>query len=203
LLARRGPGGEPPRFPAKEWTRTYADHLLETLAAAMENPAPDESGRIVVPAGAILLSGDLPADGGTPSIVLDGGTLCFSPGATALRETVARCEDFLATAPDGEEKTPDVLPVRTEWLASPVFVTERGGHIDLADGEIKAYVTNAVRRAPGTAAATLDVFGFTGLVLDRGGLDPGLAVTGCASLADFLPTGRYVNRRWFDPDDPL
>ena len=193
----------PPDFPAKSWTRTYADHLRETLAAAIAAPTPDAQNRIVVSAGALLLSGDLPPGADPPAIVLDGGTLLFSVGADALRGAIDRCEAFLSTAPDDATTSPDVLPSRTEWLPNPILVTERGGRLDTVDGDITAYVTNAVRRAPGVDAATLRVFGLSSIVLERRLLDPGLTVSGSGQVAEFLPSGRFRNRRWFDDDDPL
>ena len=190
--------------PTKSWTRKVAASLRELLSAAMRDPAPDADNRIVVPEGAILLSGDLPpATADPPVIVLDGGTLRFSPGSDVLQEDIERCERFLADAPDDATATPPVLPPRKEWFASPVLVTARGGHLDVADGDITAYVTNAVRRAPGVDSSTLHVFGFSAVVIERRLRDPGLSVTGVGSVAEFLPDGRVRNRRWFDPDDPL
>ncbi len=136
-------------------------------------------------------------------IVLDGGTLRFSPGSDVLQEDVERCERFLADAPDDATATPPVLPPRKEWFASPVLVTACGGHLDVADGDITAYVTNAVRRAPGVDSSTLHVFGFSAVVIERRLRDPGLSLTGVGSVAEFLPDGRMRNRRGFDPDDPL
>ena len=211
-LAVRAPTGRanggaaaeaPPPDPAKAWTRTCADHLRETLAAAIAAPTPDARNRIVVPAGALLLSGDLPPGADPPAVVLDGGTLLFSVGAAALRDTIDRCEAFLSAAPDGATMSLDVLPSRKEWLPNPILVTERGGRLDTVDGDITAYVTNAVRRAPGVDAATLHVFGLSSIVLERRLLDPGLTVSGSGQVAEFLPNGRFRNRRWFDDDDPL
>ena len=88
-------------------------------------------------------------------------------------------------------------------MANPILVTARGGFLDTADGEIHAFVTNSVRLASGAESATLDVFGFSSIILDRNRLDPELSVTGCGSVADFLPDGRVRNRRWFDPEEPL
>ena len=193
----------PAPSPAKDWTRQYADNLRKRLAAVLPNPAPDSENRIVVPAGSLLLSGDIPSAANPPTIVLDGGTLLFSPGIGALREIAGRCDRFLSEAPDTATGTPDVLPARREWLANPILVTARGGFLDTADGEIHAFVTNSVRLASGAESATLDVFGFSSIILDRNRLDPELSVTGCGSVADFLPDGRVRNRRWFDPEEPL
>ena len=150
-----------------------------------------------------IVSGDLPPGADPPAVVLDGGTLLFSVGAAALRDTIDRCEAFLTTAPDGATMSLDVLPSRKEWLPNPILVTERGGRLDTVDGDITAYVTNAVRRAPGVDAATLHVFGLSSIVLERRLLDPGLTVSGSGQVAEFLPNGRFRNRRWFDDDDPL
>ena len=191
-------------WPAKGWTRQVSASLRGILSAALRDPAPDAENRIVVPEGAILLSGDLPpVKGEPPVIVLDGGYLRFSPGSDVLLEDLKRCERFLSDAPDDATEPPPVLPPRKEWFASPVLVTSRGGRLDVADGEIQAYVTNAVRRAPGVESATLDVFGFSAIVIERRLLDPGLSVMGAGSVAEFLPDGRYRARRWFDSDDPL
>ncbi len=211
-LAVRAPNGRtnggdadeaPPPDPAKAWTRTYADHLRETLAAAIAAPTPDARNRIVVPAGALLLSGDLPPGADPPAIVLDGGTLLFSVDADVLQGTIDRCEAFLSAAPDGATMSLDVLPSRKEWLPNPILVTERGGRLDTVDGDITAYVTNAIRRAPGVDAATLHVFGLSSIVLERRLLDSGLTVAGCGQVAEFLPDGRVRNRRWFEPGNPL
>ncbi|MBQ7667480.1 MAG: hypothetical protein IJS46_05735, partial [Kiritimatiellae bacterium] len=192
------------RFPAKDWTRHYAEGVRETLAAAIENPSPDAGNRIVVPKGSILLSGDIPASSSPPDIVLDGGKLLFSPPSRELRQVIDRCERFIAAAPDDTEEVPsNIVPKRTEWFASRILVTSRGGSAADADADIRAYVTNDVRRAPGTEAATLDVAGFSSIVLERRLLDPGLTITGYGSVADFLPSGLLRNRRWFDTDDPL
>ena len=193
----------PPPDPAQAWTRTYVNHLRETLAAAIAAPTPDARNRIVVPAGALLLSGDLPPGADPPAIVLDGGTLLFSVDADALQGTIDRCEAFLSTAPDGATMSLDVLPSRKEWLPNPILVTERGGRLDTVDGDITAYVTNAIRRAPGVDAATLHVFGLSSIVLERRLLDSGLTVAGCGQVAEFLPDGRFRNRRWFEPGNPL
>ena len=190
-------------FPAKDWARQHADRLREILAATIHDPVPDAANRIVVPAGAILLSGDVPAASDPPTIVLDGGILRFSHGADALRDALARCERFLANAPDDASKPPPALPARKEWFANPILVTARGGFLDSAESGVSSFVTNSVRRAPGVESATLDVFGFSAIVIERRLLDPGLAVTGVGSVAEILPNGRYRARRWFDPDDPL
>ena len=192
------------RFPGKEWTRGYADSLRATLAAAIENPSPDAENRIVVSAGSILLSGDVPLSSTPPDIVLDGGKLVFSPSSQDLRDIISRCELFVATAPDDTENIPqNVISVRKEWFANRILVTERGGSATDADCDIRAYVTNAVLRAPGTEDATINFFGLSSIVINRKRLDPGLTVTGSASVADFLPSGRFRNRRWFEEDNPL
>ncbi len=116
------------------------------------------------------------------------------------RKKITKCDDFGALSGSVLGITP---PPRKEWFANPILVTARGEFLDSAEGDVSALVTNSVRRAPGVKSATLDVFGFSAIVIERRLLDPGLAVTGVSSVAEILPNGRYRARRWFDPNDPL
>lgn len=189
-------------FDHKGWCSQYAQTLKETLKVALVAPAPDAAGRIVVRAGESLLSGDIDPRG-VLEILLDGGTLVFSPPAEELRDLVRQCEDFAANAQDGDSPPEDILPERREWLTIPIAVTARGGHLNTVDGDIVALVAGAVRRAVGTEKATLDVFGLSSIVINRGGIDPGLRITGAGQIADIGNGGKLSNRRWFDDDDPL
>ena len=190
-------------FDHMEWCRQYAESLREILDKAIDAPKPDEAGRIFVREGQIILSGDIQNNGHIEEIVLDGGELRFSPSAEYLRDIVARCEDFAANAADGEKSPEDLLPTMRVHFYKPISVTERGGHLDTADGEITALLSGPVRRADGVDKATLKVFGFSSIIIDRAGLDPGLRITGAGQIADIGFGGALRNRRWFDDENPL
>ena len=187
--------------------------LRSLLDAAMPNPAPDADGLVRVPNGAVLFSEDV-AGMSASAILLDGGTLLLAPTRANLERLAASWQERV----DILQKTgdPDALatqpPIRqeawsadTQFFAFPIIVGERGGTLERYDewNDATFCVTNAIRRAPGVEAATLRCDGFTDMILGRESLDPGLTVTGKGSVADFLPSGRYRNRRWFDADDPL
>ena len=190
-------------FDHMEWCRQYAESLREILDKAIDAPKPDEAGRIFVREGQIILSGDIQNNGHIEEIVLDGGELRFSPSAEYLRDIVARFVDFAANAADGEKSPEDLLPTMRVHFYKPISVTERGGHLDTADGEITALLSGPVRRADGVDKATLKVFGFSSIIIDRAGLDPGLRITGAGQIADIGFGGALRNRRWFDDENPL
>lgn len=196
------PQPEPP-FDYKAWCRQHADSLRETLDQTISPPMPDADGRIVVREGRILLSGDMLDSASAREVVLDGGELVFSPPAEELRRILAKCEDFIANAPDGAATPDGILPTWRERMDIPIAVTGRGGGLNVVDGEITALVAGPVRRAAGTEAATLNVFGFSAIVLNRSTLDPDLQIKGAGQIADIGEDGRVRNRRWFDRDNPL
>ncbi len=127
-----------------------------------------------VPEGAVLVAEEF-TEGPATAILLDGGTLFLGPQSG------------------------------TRYIPWSILVGEKGGILERCDEDNEATycVTNAIRRAPGVASATLECRGFTGLILNRKKIDPGLTVTGLGSVADFSPDGRPRNRRWFDPKEPL
>ncbi len=186
---------------AQSWCSQYVDTLQSTLEKVVASPELNHSGCVMVPEGKILLSGDIPID--TMEIRLDGGTLLFSPPAAELRSLLAKCKDFIANAPDDAPFPDGILPTKKEWLKVPVSVTVRGGYFDVADGEIQAVVTGPVRKADGTESATLHVFGFSSIVLNRATLDSELEIRGAGQVADIHADGRIGNRRWFDDENPL
>ena len=190
-------------FDNKGWVLQYITSLRKSIESAMDAPMPDGEGRMVVHEGEVLLSGDISFSGKITEIVLDGGEVVFSPSAEQLRGILARCEDFIANAPDDAAMPEDLLPTWRERIDFPIAVTERGGRLDVAEGEITALVAGAVRRATGVEEATLDVFGFSAIVLNRATLDPALRITGAGQIADIGKNGSVRNRRWFDRDDPL
>ena len=190
-------------FSAVRWTREYGNSLRELLAKTMHDPVPDAENRIVVRAGEILLSGDIPPSPSPATIVLDGGALHFSHGAAVLRKCIERCDRFVAEARGDETVVPQVMPARKELFRNPISVTANGGHLDHAD-EAFADIVGPVGLAPETSSGSLDVFGLTEIVIDRRALaDSRLAVTGCGQIADVLPDGRVRNRRWFEDGNPL
>lgn len=190
-------------FDHREWCRQYAESLRETLDKAIDAPKPDEAGRIIVRDGQVFLSGDIQKNGDIAEIVLDGGELRFSPSSDELRRIVSRCEDFVANAADGERSPEDLLPTWRERFDMPISITERGGHLDTAEGEITAIIPGPVRRAEGVDKAKLSVFGFSSIIISRNGLDPSLQITGAGQIADIGVDGKVSNRRWFDDDNPL
>ena len=192
-----------PPFDHRGWCRQYAESLRETLDKALAAPKPDDAGRITVREGQTLLSGDIQEVDNVVEIVLDGGEMRFSPSAEYLRDIVARCEDFAVNAADGEKSPEDLLPTMRVHFYKPISVTERGGHLDTADGEITALLSGPVRRADGVDKATLKVFGFSSIIIDRAELDPGLRITGAGQIADIGFGGALRNRRWFDDENPL
>jgi hypothetical protein len=202
-LSRQDEEDTEPTFDNKGWVLQYAASLRKSIESAMDAPMPDGEGRMVVHEGEVLLSGDISFSGKITEIVLDGGEVVFSPSAEQLRGILARCEDFIANAPDDAAMPEDLLPTWRERIDFPIAVTERGGKLDVAEGEITALVAGAVRRATGVEEATLDVFGFSAIVLNRATLDPGLRITGAGQIADIGKNGSVRNRRWFDRDDPL
>ena len=181
------------------------------LDAALRNPAPGADGIVRVADGAVLFAEDLdgiPASG----VLLDGGTLFFGPRKASLEALAAswreRAGRLRETGDPGVELPPLAEPDRetgTRFFTVPVFVGANGGVLVAYDefNDITFCVTGAIRRAPGVERAELRCDGFSNLILARGPLDPGLAVSGFASVADFLPDGRVRNRRWFDPEEPL
>ena len=191
---------EEEEFDHKKWTRQYADGLKDLLAKVLDAPAPDGRGRIVVPEGKVLLSGDIPesAEGDAVEIVLDGGALYFSPPAGELKGIVEECEDFIANAPDGASSPPSLLPTLRALFMHTVAVTRKGGHLDSVDGEIAALVAGKITCADGVDDATLSVFGFTSITLNRSSLDPRLKITGAGRIADISPGGSVRNLEWFD-----
>jgi len=177
--------------------------LRETLAKAVENPAPDAENRIVVRAGEILLSGDIAPSADPPTVVLDGGALHFSHGAAVLRSCIERCDRFVSEASGTETVPPDVMLSRRETFRNPIAVTENGGHLDHADDAF-ATLVGPIGLAPGSASGVLDVFGLTEIEIDRRALvDSRLSITGCGKIVDVQPNGRVRNRRWFEPDNPF
>ena len=144
------------------------------LNAAMPNPVPDADGIVRVPEGAVLVAEDL-NEVPTTAVLLNGGMLFLGP------------------------------QTGTQFIPWPILVSEKGGTLERYDGDNDAIycVTNAIRRAPGVQSATLECTGFTGLILNRETIDSGLTITGTGSVADFSPDGRFLARRWFDPNEPL
>ena len=194
---------EAPTFSAVEWTRQYANLLRNLLAKVKTAPVPDTENRIVVRAGEILLSEDIPPSPAPTTIVLDGGALHFSPGEATLRKCLAFCDRFVKEAKENDPVPSNLPPKRRELFRNPISVTENGGHLDHADDAF-AVITGPIALAPETSSGILDVFGLSEIVIDRRALvDARLAVTGCGQVADVLPDGRIRNRRWFDPDNPL
>lgn len=196
---------EEEKFDHKKWTREYADGLKDLLAKALEAPAPDGHGRITVPKGKILFSGDIPesAEDANVEIVLDGGTLNFSPSTKELKDIVDACEDFIAHAPDGAVSPPSLLPNLRVLFKHTIAVTANGGHLDSADGEITALVAGKIACAEGVDHATLSVFGLSSITLNRTSIDPQLKITGAGRIANIGPNGSIRNLRWFDSEDPL
>ena len=194
-----------PSCPAIQWTRQVAATLRAELANVIENPVPDAGNRIVVPAGKVLLSGDIAPSADPPTVVLDGGSLHFSHGAAVLRSCIERCDRFVAEAVDPVPETPfpQVLLSRKESFRNPIAVTGNGGHLDHGDDAF-ATLVGPIALAPGTASGVLDVFGLSEIVIDRRALvDSRLAVTGCGQIADVQPDGSVRNRRWFEDDNPF
>jgi hypothetical protein len=196
---------ETPEFPYKAWARQYADGLCDLLAISMPDPRPDASGRITVPDGRILLSGDIPeatGDGGL-EIALDGGTLYFSPSSETLKGIVAECEDFIANAPDGASTPETLQPDLTVLFDIPIVVTARGGRLESADGKINALVAGRIACEDGADHATLSVFGLSSITLNRSSIDPRLSIAGMGRVADIGLDGSVRGVRWFEPDNPL
>ena len=187
----------------KEWARHYADGLTNLLAKTLKAPAPDSEGRIVVPDGKVLLSGDIPESSQNAKIVLNGGGLRFSPSAKALEKIVGRCEDFIANAPDGVPVPEDFLPTIRGRFVQPIAVTAKGGELDTADGEISVFVVGPVACDDNADGATLNIMGFSAFILNRDSLDPRLKITGSGQIAELGADGRIIRRRWFDYDNPL
>ena len=187
----------------KEWARQYANGLMNLLAQALKAPVPDSEGRLVVPDGKVLLSGDIPESSQNAEIVLDGGILRFSPSAKELEKIVGRCEDFIANAPDGVPVPEDFLPTIRGRFVQPIAVTAKGGKLDTADGEISVFVVGPVACDESADGATLTIFGFSAIILNRDSLDPRLKITGSGQIAELGADGRIIRRRWFDYDNPL
>ena len=187
--------------------------LRSLLDAAMPNPAPDANGLVRVPEGAVLFAEDV-IEMSASAILLNGGTLLLAPPRANLERLAALWQertDILQNTGDPDALATQ-LPIRqeawsadTQFFAFPILVGERGGTLERYDewNDATFCVTNAIRRAPGVEAATLHCDGFTDMILCRESLDPGLTITGKGSVADFLPSGRYRNRRWFDAENPL
>ena len=194
------------QFDHKSWARQYSDGLRDLLANTLGNPTPDADGRITVSKGQVLLSGDIPESAPTVEIVLDGGQLCFSPSARELEGIVARCDDFIAQAPDGMAAPDSLLPTLREQFDHPIVVTGNGGYVDTVDGEIGIVVAGEVKCAEGIDEATLEVFGLSELTFLHDKLDERVKLKGNGRLTVVdVDNGRAVIRsvRWFDPDDPL
>ena len=200
----RAKKGTVDKFDYREWARQYADGLRELLAKPLAPPVPDADGRITVPRGMVLLSGDIP--GPAAEIVLDGGRLSFSPSARELREIVAKCEGFIATAPDGAVAPPSLLPKLRTQFDNRIVVTGNGGYIDTVDGKVSVVVAGEVKCAEGIGEATLSVFGLSSLTFLSDKLDRRIKLKGNGRLAVAdMDNGRAVIRsvRFFDYDDPL
>ena len=194
------------QFDHKAWAQQYSDGLRDLLPKTLRNPVPDADGRITVSKGQVLLSGDIPESVPSAEIVLDGGQLCFSPPARELEGIVARCDDFIAHAPDGMAAPNSLLPKLRGQFDHPIVVTGNGGYVDTVDGEISIIVAGEVKCAEGIDEATLKVFGLSSLTFLEGKLDRRIKLTGAGRLAVAdMDNGRAVIRsvRWFDPDDPL
>lgn len=192
----------PSEFDNKQWARQYADHLNVQLAKALAAPVPDSHGRIVVPEGKILLSGDIPdsTDDSEIEIVLDGGSLVFAPAADKLKEIAGAWEDFIANAPE-DATPPSLRPKMRVFFRHNITVTGKGGHLDSADGEITALVAGMVFCSDETDNATLSVFGLSSITLNRSSIDPRLRLTGACRIADIGPDGKIRNLRWFESED--
>ena len=190
-------------FIHKKWARQYANSLTNLLAKVLEPPVLNPEGRIVVPDGKVLLSGDIPESSPNAEIVLDGGVLRFSPSAKALEKIAGRCEDFIANAPDGVPVPEDFLPAIRGRFVQRIAVTDKGGELNTADGEISVFVAGPVACDENAEGATLKIFGFSEIILNRDSLDPRLKITGCGQIAELGANGRIIRRRWFDYDNPL
>jgi hypothetical protein len=187
----------------KEWARQYANSLTNLLAKVLESPVLNSEGRIVVPDGKVLLSGDIPESSPNAEIVLDGGVLRFSPSAKALEKIAGRCEDFIANAPAGVPVPEDFLPTIRGRFVQRIAVTAKGGELNTADGVISVFVAGPVACDENADGATLNIIGFSGIILNRDSLDPRLKITGCGQIAELGADGRIIRRRWFDYDNPL
>ena len=187
----------------KEWARQYANSLTNLLAKVLESPVLSPEGRIVVPDGKVLLSGDIPESSPNAEIVLDGGVLRFSPSAKALEKIAGRCEDFIANAPAGVPVPEDFLPTIRGRFVQRIAVTAKGGELNTADGVISVFVAGPVACDENTDGATLNIIGFSGIILNRDSLDPRLKIKGCGQIAELGADGRIIRRRWFDYDNPL
>lgn len=200
------PGAETPPpsgFDNKQWARQYADNIKGQIARALASPIPDSQGRIIVPEGKILFSGDIPDSAGDPEIkiVLDGGSLVFAPSASRMNEIVDECEDFIANAPEDAPSPSTILPKVRVLFKHPIAVTGKGGHLDSADGEITALVAGEIACADGMDETTLSVFGLSSITLNRSSIDPRLRLTGACRIADIGPDGKIRNLRWFESED--
>lgn len=211
----------PEPFPAKNWTQQCLEHLREQLDYAIKNPVTNEFGRIVVGKEQILIWGDIPdRDRDTPpTILLDGGMLLLAPPTSMLQEAVNRGERFISEAPNEEasitelfEKADSSVFPRIEekkdiaTFRCPIEIGENGGRIELADeGEpSEVFFAIPISRVAGVETATLNVFGFSGIILARQTLDSGLTVTGCGKIAeDIASNGLPLSIRWFDAEEPL
>ena len=194
------------QFDHKTWARQYSDGLRDLLPKTLRNPMPDADGRITVSKGQVLLSGDIPESAPSVEIVLDGGQLCFSPSARELEGIVARCDDFIAHAPEGTAAPDSLQPKLRGQFDHPIAVTGNGGYVDTVDGEISIIVAGEVKCAEGCDEATLTVFGLSELTFLEGKLDRRIKLTGAGRLAVAdMVNGRAVIRsvRLFDPNDPL
>ncbi len=185
--------------------------LRSLLESAVTNPVPDADGIVRVPDGSVLIAEDV-SKNPAPILLLDGGTVLLAPPREFLERLASSWReraDILRRTGNPEIRA--TLPPMPEWAEGtvffpcPILVGERGGTLECYDewNGVLFCVTNAVRRAPGVESAKLDCHGFSGLVLERETLDPGLTVGGVGSVADVLPDGGTDDRRWFDPDNPL
>lgn len=190
-------------FPHKEWAAKVAKSFRENLAKAIVNPSCDSSGKIIVPKGKLLFSGDIPSDIPDCEILLDGGTLFFAPSREEVTALAEKFEYFAANAPEDAE-SPDLPPSTTIVFSTPVSVSANGGYFNCIEGEMIApNIVGHVSRADDVTRATLDVFGFSSITLNRKTLDSGLDITGCGRIADISDSGEISNLSWFDYDSPL
>lgn len=192
-------------FDERKWAGQAADSLQRIVGEAVREPFPAGSAgmesAIVVPRGRSLLLGDLDKENMRP-VVLDGGRLLLGRSAGELQGLANCLRDFASGKTN--EMPWLVSPKGRRFVLFPILVTDNGGGIESLDEYAKQArefrIWGGVRPAAGADSPTLHVFGFTDIVLDLDGIDPGVKVTGCGKVAD---SRRHGDIRWFDDENPL
>lgn len=184
------------KFNQVQWALQYIKGLQNTIDRATQSLTPDTNGVIRVNEGQTLLSGDIPAQSPI-TIFLDGGRLLFSNSTEDLKKAIAFYSNFAETATPDDTLPTYFFPKQKEVFKNTIIIGAKGGTLSSGDEVISVSVKGNVSCAEGISAATLEVYGFSSIVLYENLVDSKLKIEGAGSIM------RNGHRIWFDYNNPL